>query len=65
MTSRAVVEQAKGVLSYRRGVDMAQAYELLLKELEMRSGSLVETARGVVHSSYGGSAADNRGTTGM
>jgi transcriptional regulator with GAF, ATPase, and Fis domain len=48
VSARATVEQAKGVLAYRHGVDMATAYELLTKAAEADSTALSETARRVV-----------------
>lgn len=52
--ARAQVEQAKGVLSYLRGIDMAEAYEEL-RQLAVASGrTLTETALHVVREQHEG-----------
>jgi transcriptional regulator with GAF, ATPase, and Fis domain len=48
VTSRAVVEQAKGVIAYRRRSDMAEAYDQLLELSRERGATITETARQVV-----------------
>jgi transcriptional regulator with GAF, ATPase, and Fis domain len=45
---RALVEQAKGVLAYTRGIDIAQAYDDLLHEARTEHVPLVELARRVL-----------------
>jgi hypothetical protein len=48
LTARIVVEQAKGVLFETRGVDMAEAYQLLLRRAEGDRATLTTTARAVI-----------------
>ncbi len=45
---RALVEQAKGVLAYTRGMDIAQAYDDLLHQARTEHVPLVELARHVL-----------------
>lgn len=49
LTSRIVIEQAKGVLAEQHGLDMAQAYELLLQSSIDRHEPLADWATKVVH----------------
>jgi AmiR/NasT family two-component response regulator len=46
--ARTVVEQAKGVLAYQRGVDVEQAYDLLLERVRVDGVSLSATAADIV-----------------
>ncbi|MFC3996927.1 GAF and ANTAR domain-containing protein [Nocardiopsis sediminis] len=48
LNSRIVIEQAKGVLSERRGVGMDEAFELLRSFARTNNRRLSEVARGVV-----------------
>ena len=48
LTERIVVEQAKGVLSESHGVDMAEAYQLLLRRAAQDGGRLTAVAKAVV-----------------
>ncbi len=52
--ARAQVEQAKGVLAYVRGIDMAAAYQELRALAEEQGRSLSETAVRVVQEQHGG-----------
>ncbi len=48
LTERIVIEQAKGVLSEHHDVDMAEAYQLLLRRASQDGGKLTAAAREVV-----------------
>jgi transcriptional regulator with GAF, ATPase, and Fis domain len=48
LVARTVVEQAKGVLAYQRGVDVEQAYDLLLERVRVDGVSLSATAADIV-----------------
>lgn len=52
ITARALVEQAKGVLAYQRGIDMGAAYLGLLAESRRTGRPLTETARGIIGSAH-------------
>jgi hypothetical protein len=52
LTARIVVEQAKGVLSETQGVDMAEAYQLLLGRAEGNGADLTTTARAVIDQAH-------------
>lgn len=46
--AREVVEQAKGVLAYTRKIDLATAYEELVRRSQVDGGSLTQVARTVI-----------------
>jgi transcriptional regulator with GAF, ATPase, and Fis domain len=48
LATRALIEQAKGVLAYQHRIDMAAAYELLLAEAAAARDGLVAAARAVI-----------------
>lgn len=48
LNSRVVIEQAKGVLAGRRGLDMNEAYRLLRAHSQNTNTRLTEVARGVI-----------------
>ena len=48
LTTRIVIEQAKGVLAEHHDVDMAEAYQLLLRRAAQDGGKLTAVAEGVV-----------------
>lgn len=48
LTTRIVIEQAKGVLSEIHAVDMAEAYQLLLRRAAQDGGKLTAAARAVI-----------------
>lgn len=48
LMARTVVEQAKGVLAYQRGVDVEEAYDLLLERVRVDGVSLSATAADIV-----------------
>ena len=48
LTTRIIVEQAKGVLSETHGVDMAEAYQVLLRRAAETGATLTATAHAVV-----------------
>ena len=48
LMARTVVEQAKGVLAYQRGVDVEEAYDLLLERVRVHGVSLSATAADIV-----------------
>jgi GAF domain-containing protein len=54
MDSRAVIEQAKGVLMAQRGVDPEQAFEILRAASQRSNRKLRDIALGVVQSTQGG-----------
>ncbi len=54
MSARAVVEQAKGVIAYRDGVDLGTAYARLLSRSEEAGTTLTRTALDVVAEAGGG-----------
>jgi hypothetical protein len=45
---RTIVEQAKGVLAYRGGIDMAQAYDVLVHTAAAHGRTITEYATGLV-----------------
>ncbi len=53
MRGRVLVEQAKGVLAHRQGLDVAAAYAALVQLAERRGLTLTETATGVVAEAVG------------
>ncbi|MGF0117171.1 GAF and ANTAR domain-containing protein [Promicromonospora sp. Marseille-Q5078] len=53
LRGRVVIEQAKGVLAQRLGVDQATAYELLLAERDQKGTTLTAAAERVVAEAYG------------
>jgi AmiR/NasT family two-component response regulator len=48
MESRAVIEQAKGVLMAQRGVDAEQAFEILRQASQRSNRKLRDVAAGIV-----------------
>jgi GAF domain-containing protein len=48
LSSRTLIEQAKGVLAYRHGVDMDEAFRILRTHARSQQTPLIETARAVV-----------------
>jgi AmiR/NasT family two-component response regulator len=48
LTSRVIIEQAKGVLAERRGVDMAEAFTMLRKHARNNNLRLADVAKGIV-----------------
>lgn len=54
MTSRAVIEQAKGVISARQGIDPEQAFTLLSRRSQDTNRKLAELATEVVAGASGG-----------
>jgi ANTAR domain/GAF domain len=54
LAARSVIEQAKGVLSHQRGVDMGAAYQHLLALAEQRRVTLGRAARMVVDAAQDG-----------
>jgi AmiR/NasT family two-component response regulator len=48
MESRAVIEQAKGVLMAQRGVDAEQAFEILRQASQRYNRKLRDVAAGIV-----------------
>jgi ANTAR domain len=54
VSSRTVVEQAKGVLAFQHSVGMAEAYAMLVRRSEEWALPLSETAHRVIKSAYGG-----------
>jgi AmiR/NasT family two-component response regulator len=53
MESRAVIEQAKGVLMAQRHVDAEQAFEMLREASQRYNRKLREIAAGIVDSTQG------------
>ena len=53
LVARTVVEQAKGVLAYQRGVDVEQAYDLLLERVRVYGVSLSAAAADIVRGASG------------
>jgi PAS domain S-box-containing protein len=49
LTSRVVIEQAKGVLMEREGIDAKRAFELLRRRARSSERKLAEVAREVIH----------------
>ncbi|WP_456846388.1 GAF and ANTAR domain-containing protein [Cellulomonas sp. P5_C6] len=49
LEGRVVVEQAKGVLAFQLSLDMAAAYEELLRRASANGSHLTQTARDVLH----------------
>jgi hypothetical protein len=56
LSARGVVEQAKGVVAYRDGVDLGEAYTSLLRRAESSGTPLTQTALDVVAEAMGGPA---------
>lgn len=54
VTARIQVEQARGVLAHLLEVELAEAYELLLRRAEEDGRGLSETARQIVREQYEG-----------
>ena len=52
LEGRVVVEQAKGVLAHRHGLDMEAAYDLLMHEALEAGATLSQTARAVVRDAH-------------
>jgi hypothetical protein len=52
LEGRIVVEQAKGVLAVQLGVDMAEAYDELLRRSSSDGSSLARTAQQVIHEAH-------------
>lgn len=48
LTTRIVIEQAKGVLAWNHGVEMAEAYGLLLRRVADEGSTLTATAEAVI-----------------
>jgi transcriptional regulator with GAF, ATPase, and Fis domain len=48
LTARIVIEQAKGVLAWNHGLDMADAYQMLLRRAAQDGGNLTTAAQTVV-----------------
>jgi electron transfer flavoprotein alpha subunit len=48
LTSRVLIEQAKGVIAETRGVEMAEAYTTLLQLADQRGATLTSTAQTVL-----------------
>jgi ANTAR domain len=48
LSARGIVEQAKGVIVYREGLDLAAAYDVLLRRAEASGRPLTQTALDVV-----------------
>ena len=55
VSSRAVIEQAKGVLAHQLGADMSSAFDELLDTARRSGASLTATAVEVVKRAYGSS----------
>ena len=58
MASRAVIEQAKGVLMGRHGIDEKQAFELLRRQSQRLNVKLRALATEVVSGAHAGLADD-------
>jgi AmiR/NasT family two-component response regulator len=54
MESRAVIEQAKGVLMAQRGVDAQQAFDMLREASQRYNRKLRDIAAGIVESTQRG-----------
>ena len=54
LTTRVVIEQAKGVLAEQQGVDVAEAYEVLLRRSADGNATLTATAQAVIDQAQGG-----------
>ena len=48
LLARTLIEQAKGVLAYTRGVDMAKAYDLLRRLAADQHATITDTATGLI-----------------
>jgi GAF domain-containing protein len=60
MDSRAVIEQAKGVLMAQRRVDAEQAFEILREASQRYNRKLRDIAAGIVESTHGGGQVTGR-----
>ena len=56
LSARGVVEQAKGVVAYRDGIDLGEAYTSLLRRAESSGTPLTQTALDVVDEAARGSS---------
>jgi GAF domain-containing protein len=56
MESRAVIEQAKGVLMAQRHIDAEQAFDVLREASQRYNRKLRDIAAGIVDSTYGGAS---------
>jgi AmiR/NasT family two-component response regulator len=58
LNSRIVVEQAKGMLAERRGLDIESAFKLLRNHARNHNELLADVARSVIDGSLGAAALD-------
>jgi len=58
LSARGVVEQAKGVIAYREGIDLGAAYASLLRRSETTGTTLTQTALDVVNEAVRGGLAE-------